>query len=93
MQSADLVTRGDGHSAEQLFGKKRSTCHAYTYDDVIIMPGLVRNSSTEVSLESRISKRVRLQVPLMSSPMDTVTEHEMAIGMALQGVLVSFTTI
>ena len=80
-------THGDGHSAEELFGKRRTTCHAYTYDDVIIMPGLVRNSNTDVSLESRISKKVRLQVPLMSSPMDTVTEHEMAIGMALQGAI------
>jgi IMP dehydrogenase len=79
--------RGDGFSAEELFGKRRSTCHAYTYDDIIIMPGMVRNSAGNVSLESRISKKVVLQVPLMSSPMDTVTEHQMAIGMALQGAI------
>jgi IMP dehydrogenase len=79
--------RGDGFSAEELFGKHRNTCHAYTYDDVIIMPGMVRNSAVDVSLQSRISKKVLLQVPLMSSPMDTVTEHQMAIGMALQGAI------
>jgi IMP dehydrogenase len=79
--------RGDGFSAEELFGKRRNTCHAYTYDDVIIMPGMVRNSAVDVSLQSRISKKVLLHVPLMSSPMDTVTEHQMAIGMALQGAI------
>lgn len=79
--------RGDGFSAEELFGKRRSTCHAYTYDDIIIMPGMVRNPAGDVSLESRITKKVLLQVPLMSSPMDTVTEHQMAIGMALQGAI------
>ena len=52
--------RGDGFSAEELFGKRRSTCHAYTYDDIIIMPGMVRNSAGNVSLESRISKKVVL---------------------------------
>jgi IMP dehydrogenase len=40
---------------------------------------------SSVSLETNISRNIRLKLPLLSSPMDTVTEHKMAIGMALVG--------
>jgi IMP dehydrogenase len=78
---------GDGVSSAELFGRKRKSCQAYTYDDIIIMPGHVSNSEQEVSLENHVTKKICLKVPLLSSPMDTVTEHDMAIGMALQGAL------
>jgi IMP dehydrogenase len=82
-----FVEGEDGVCLKELFGKKKS-CQAYTYDDIIIMPGhVVDDNDTEVSLESNISKRIRLKIPLLASPMDTVTEHEMAIGMALQGAI------
>ncbi len=77
----------DGYTSEELFGSKRATCSAYTYDDIIIMPGMVCKNPDHVRLETRISKHIKLRVPMLSSPMDTVTEHEMAIAMALQGAL------
>ena len=75
---------GDGFTAQQIF-RNSNRIHAYTYDDIILMPGHVRTSTNEISLQSNITKKIRLKIPMMSSPMDTVTEHEMAIAMALQG--------
>jgi IMP dehydrogenase/GMP reductase len=82
-----FVFGGDGYTADQLFGKNRKSCYAYTYDDIIILPGHVNTDCTEPSLENNITRNIRVKIPLLSSPMDTVTEHQMAIGMALQGAI------
>lgn len=71
----------DGTTAEKLF----SDGAGYTYDDFILLPGHINFSADDVSLETRISKKLNLNVPMVSSPMDTVTEADMAINMALQG--------
>lgn len=81
-----LKTSGDGYSAKEMFGERRN-CYAYTFDDVIVMPGHMNFNAEDVSLETNITKKLRLKVPMLSSPMDTVTEHQMAIGMALQGAI------
>lgn len=80
---------GDGYSADELFGtcRKRKSCFSYTYDDVIVMPGHTKSQVMEVSLEGNITRNIKVKIPLLSSPMDTVTEHSMAIGMALHGAL------
>jgi IMP dehydrogenase len=77
------VDGADGYSATSVF--ENGSPVAYTYDDVIMMPGFIDFAVDEVSLTSRLTKNIRLHTPLVSSPMDTVTEHTMAIGMALQG--------
>src|SRR3712207_8402490 len=56
-----------------------------TYDDVLLIPGESDVLPAEVDTSSRVTRRIRLAVPLLSSAMDTVTEARMAIAMARVG--------
>ena len=56
-----------------------------TYDDVLLIPGESDVVPAEVDTSSRLTRGIRLAVPLISSAMDTVTEARMAIAMARAG--------
>jgi IMP dehydrogenase len=58
---------------------------AYTFDDVLLKPGLSDVLPSEVDIRSRITRSVTLNVPIIASAMDTVTEARMAIAMAQAG--------
>ena len=58
---------------------------ALTFDDVLLIPAYSTTLPSEVSLETRLTKNIRLNIPLMSSAMDTVTESRLAIAIAQEG--------
>ena len=56
-----------------------------TFDDVLLVPQYSEVIPNQVSLETHLTKSIKLNIPMMSAGMDTVTENRMAIAMARQG--------
>ncbi len=56
-----------------------------TFDDVLLVPQYSEVTPNMIDLTSNLTKKIRLNIPMMSASMDTVTEHRMAIAMARQG--------
>src|SRR5262245_63982403 len=63
------------------------TGQGITFDDVLLAPRYSEVVPSEVSVSTLLTKRIPLNIPMLSSPMDTVTEHEMAIALAKEGGL------
>ncbi len=75
------MTTRDGFSAEEIFTQSTG----YAYNDFIILPGYIDFAPDDVMLETNLTRNIKIKSPFISSPMDTVTEAEMAIGLALWG--------
>ena len=56
-----------------------------TFDDVLLVPAYSEVTPNMVDLSTNLTKTIKLNIPMMSASMDTVTEHRMAIAMARQG--------
>lgn len=81
MDGAPIID--DGFPATRLFNQG----YSYTYDDVIFLPHYIDFPTEAVSLSTKLSRRVALATPCVSSPMDTVTESSMAAAMASLGAI------
>jgi IMP dehydrogenase len=58
---------------------------AYTFDDVLLVPNKSEVLPREVSLKTNLTKKIELNIPIMSASMDTVTDSRMAIALAREG--------
>ncbi|MGL5096274.1 MAG: IMP dehydrogenase, partial [Planctomycetia bacterium] len=58
-----------------------------TFDDVLLLPGYSEILPRDIVVKTRLTRRIELNVPLLSSPMDTVTEADLAIALAQEGGL------
>ncbi len=66
---------------------ERFAKEALTFDDVLLTPGYAETLPSEVNLSVQLHERLQLNIPVLSAAMDTVTESELAIGLARQGGL------
>jgi IMP dehydrogenase len=56
-----------------------------TFDDILLLPGFTEFSRSEIDLSTQLTKSISLSVPFVSAPMDTVTEHKLAISLGKLG--------
>ncbi|MBM4076360.1 MAG: IMP dehydrogenase, partial [Planctomycetes bacterium] len=56
-----------------------------TFDDVLLEPAFSELVPGDTDVSTQLTRNIRLNVPILSSPMDTVTESEMAVAMAQEG--------
>ena len=65
--------------------RQKFTRQGLTFDDVLLIPAESDVLPADIDLHTQLTRRIRLNIPLMSAAMDTVTEHRMAIAIAREG--------
>jgi IMP dehydrogenase len=65
--------------------QKSSFKFGITFDDVLLLPGYSDFSRCDINLSTQLSKRIKISIPFVSAPMDTVTESRLAIELAKVG--------
>src|SRR2546423_5203314 len=63
----------------------RIACQGITFDDVLMEPAYSDVVPADVDVRTQLTRNIRLNIPIVSSPMDTVTESELAIALAQEG--------
>lgn len=58
---------------------------AFTFDDVLLVPGRASVHPRDIDISTQLTRTIRLNIPLVSAPMDTVTESSLAIALAQEG--------
>src|SRR5205085_4391730 len=65
--------------------QERIAYQGITFDDVLLEPGYSDVLPKDVDVRTQLTRNIRLNIPVVSSPMDTVTESELAIALAQEG--------
>src|SRR5208283_5822561 len=79
---------GRARSGTELFPMhERIAYHGITFDDVLLEPGYSEYLPREVDTRTHLTAKIALNLPILSSPMDTVTKAELAIALAQEGGL------
>ncbi len=60
---------------------------AYTFDDVLLVPAYAETHPRDVDVSTQLTREIRIDIPLLAAPMDTVTESTLAIALAQEGGL------
>lgn len=69
----------------QKFDSNKIIGTGITFDDVLLVPGFSDFKRQDISLQTQLTKGIKIQLPFISSPMDTVTESELAIALGKEG--------
>jgi len=67
--------------------QERIAGEGFTFDDILVLPGYSEFTGAQADVRSRLTRRIELQIPLVSAAMDTVTESALAIALAQHGGL------
>lgn len=78
---------GANGTSVETYVQQRFTKEALTFDDVLLVPGYTETLPSEIDISIRLHERLRLNIPVLSAAMDTVTESELAVALARQGGL------
>ncbi len=79
------MSRIDYRNAYRCHGKMKIFQEALTFDDVLLLPAYSEILPKEADLSTRLTSKINLNLPLLSSAMDSVTESKLAIAMAQEG--------